>query len=168
MPILITIVLMWSIPFFLSLTISFNSFISYLLYTIPYLCNIIQYVTFIPSFAITRIHDLSWGNRDSTTSYLTIKKKYNLLFESLKINFFVILANFTILSVYQYIVNTFGHIDYLYIIIFSIIFIPIILQYFFIVLSFLKFLYKKISPDYQYKNNGDSQISSISNTTINI
>lgn len=166
-PVLISIIIMWSIPFFLSLSISFSSFLSYLLYTIPYLCNIIQYITFIPAFAVTRIHDLSWGNRDSNTSSINNRKKCELLMTSLKINFLIVICNFLILSFYQFMITKYGHLDYLYVIVFSIIFIPVIFQYFFIIISFIKYLYKKLfKNDIAETNKND--IDSVKNLSMYI
>ena len=56
----------WGIPFILSILISPSSTFLYLIYTIPFFCNIIQYVSYIPTHALSRFHDLSWGNRDSS------------------------------------------------------------------------------------------------------
>ena len=121
--------------------------------------NIIQYVSFVPTFAFTRIHDISWGNRDSTTK-ISDRKNFEFFCVSLRTTFLIILVNFLISGSYIFLVSQFGHYDYLYLILSLILFFPSIVQYLFTLIYFLKSLFKD-------KNGNDSITSNISWTNEN-
>ena len=141
-PTIIIIALLWGIPLLSSILSSCSSAYHYIIYSIPFMYNIIQYVSFIPTFAFARIHDISWGNRDSSAKIS--QRKNNLLFcTSLKITFLIIFINFIIMSLYIFLISKFGHFDYLYLILSLILFFPAIVQYLFTFVYFLLYIFKK-------------------------
>ncbi len=157
-PVLIFIIITWSVPLFLSSLLSFNSFFSYILYSIPYVFNSIFYISFIPTYAFARIHDLSWGNRDSTNKITNIKK-IEYYGKTIQYNSLFIFFNLMIIGLYMFFIYKMGHFDYLYLIIFFILFCPMLLQYFFTFLYFLNELFKKI---FKYNSFNDSNASNTS------
>ena len=158
-PTIIIISLLWVVPLLSSMLSSCSSVYHYLIYSIPFMYNIIQYVSFVPTFAFTRIHDISWGNRDSTTK-ISDRKNFEFFCVSLRTTFLIILVNFLISGSYIFLVSQFGHYDYLYLILSLILFFPSIVQYLFTLIYFLKSLFKD-------KNGNDSITSNISWTNEN-
>ena len=117
----------WMVPLLLSITLSTRSTFYYILYTIPFLCQITQYVSFIPTYAFARLHDLSWGNRDSTTS-VSINTYRSFLFSTLKVNIVSILCNFSIISLYIFLYYRYGHSYYISIPFMALLFLSLIVQ----------------------------------------
>lgn len=148
-PVLIFSIITWCVPLFLSSFLSFNSFLSYILYSIPYIFNSIFYISFIPTYALARIHDLSWGNRESINK-ITNAKNCEYFGKSIQYNSLFICFNLLIIGLYMFFIYNTGHFDYLYLVIFLILFCPILLQYIFIFLYFLNELFKKI---FKYNSN---------------
>ena len=131
----------WGIPYLLSVLMSPSSSFLYLAYTIPFFCNIIQYVSFIPSYSLTRIHDLSWGNRDSgnkVSKYI----KYKFLCNSLQINTIVFFINVAIVATYIFCIKYFGQNQYIYIPVFIVLFSSVFLQILFSLIYLIKIIYK--------------------------
>jgi len=131
----------WLIPLILSLFLSVSSSFNYILYSIPFLCQIAQYVSFIPVYSFARLHDLSWGNRDSTAG-INMKTQCNFLFQTLKVNILSIIANFGIVISYVFLFLKFGHSYYIYIPIFVILFLSLIIQIGFAIIYLLKLLFQ--------------------------
>jgi cellulose synthase/poly-beta-1,6-N-acetylglucosamine synthase-like glycosyltransferase len=135
-PVFWILLFIWIIPFLLSFYISFLSAFSYIIYSLPYFINIIQYVCFVPAFSIARLHDISWGNRDCEPK-ITNKKSNEFLCISLKLNFLIIIINLLLLILYEYIAISCDHLYNINIIIFAILFMPIIIQYIYLLIYFI-------------------------------
>ena len=118
--------------------------------------NIIQYVSFIPMFAFTRIHDISWGNRESSTK-ISNRKNLEFFCTSLKVTFLIIFVNILIAGIYIFLVSKFGRFDYTYLILFLVLFFPVIVQYIFTFIYFCSSLIKKTCKD-----SNDSITSNVS------
>jgi hypothetical protein len=146
-PLFYFLIIIWVVPLFLSLFLSFSSCFLFILYSLPFFINICQYVCFIPSFALARIHDLSWGNRDSE-NYVNRNTLYKYFMKTLKVNFSVIFSNLIILGLYIYLLELFGRNEYVYLPLFFCIFLSVIIQIFFTLIYFLKIIFKGC-----YKNN---------------
>lgn len=146
-PLFYFLIIIWVVPLFLSLFLSFSSCFLFILYSLPFFINICQYVCFIPSFALARIHDLSWGNRDSE-NYVNRNTLYKYFMKTLKVNFSVIFSNLIILGLYIYLLELFGRNEYVYLPLFFCIFLSVIIQIFFTLIYFFKILFKGC-----YKNN---------------
>lgn len=123
------IVFLWVVPLLYSLSLSFKTSYNYITYSIPFAFNFVHYICFIPSYALTRFHDISWGNRESTTK-ISNKKYTEFLCISLLISITIVIINFTILALYLYLVSTFNTQDYLYLFLSLVLFFPIMVQYF--------------------------------------
>ena len=166
-PLFYTLVFIWILPFIISLCFSPSSSLSYLLYSIPFFTNICQYVCFIPAFALARVHDISWGNRDSTMEIdkKTISKYFRT---TLKINFFTVLINFIILISYIITVNILGHNQIIFISIFMLLFFSIIIQFLFTLIYFVKTLFKSCYKKIKYKEDDNENLTIISNETQKI
>ena len=153
-PVIIIVGLLWLVPLLSSMIYSCSSVYYYIIYSIPFIYNIIQYVSFIPTFAFSRIHDISWGNRDSSTK-VGYKKYREFICTSLKTIFLIVLINFLIMGLYIFLVREFGNFNYLYLIISLILFFPVIIQY------LLTFTYFCVSI-FKNKEDVDSITSNIS------
>lgn len=158
-PLIYILMFIWIIPFFLSLSLSFNSAFYYILYSLPFFVNICQYVTFVPAFAFARLHDLSWGNRDSKTN-ISKKKKNSFAFTTFKLNFLVILSNVFITMLYIYLITVFGHNEYIYSVFFLILFSSVIIQILFTILYFCKIIFKGCRRQFCCLKNDDFEVSS--------
>jgi len=121
----IFIVFLWFIPLLYSLSLSFKTGCNYIAYSIPFAFNFVHYISFIPSYAFTRFHDISWGNRQSTMQ-ISNKKYTEFLCVSVLISIAIALFNFIIVGVYLYLVSS---LDYLYLFLSLILFCPIVVQY---------------------------------------
>lgn len=155
-PTFIIVGLLWTVPLLSSMMSSCSSVFHYLIYSIPFMYNIIQYVSFIPMFAFTRIHDISWGNRDSSTK-ISNRKNLEFFCTSLKVTFLIIFVNILIAGIYIFLVSKFGRYDYTYLILFLVLFFPVIVQYIFTFIYFCSSLIKKTCKD-----SNDSITSNIS------
>ena len=133
----------WLVPLILSLFLSIKASCYYIIYSIPFFCQIAQYVSFIPTYSFARLHDLSWGNRDSSNQ-ISMNTYLNFLFFTFKVNCISILVNISLVSLYVYLVRQFGHGYYIYISVFIILFLSLIIQIIFAVIYLLKLLYKNI------------------------
>ena len=153
-PTIVIVGLLWIVPLLSSMLSSCSSVYHYIIYSIPFMYNIIHYVSFVPSFAFTRIHDISWGNRDSSAK-ISSKKNTEFFCISLRATFLIILVNFLIMGLYIFLVNQFGHYDFLYLILSLILFFPVIVQYLFTFIYFLSSLFKN-------KDENDSIASTVS------
>ena len=80
----IFIIFLWFIPLLYSLYLSFKTACNYISYSIPFAFNFVHYICFIPSYALTRFHDISWGNRHSNMK-ITNKKYTEFLCVSLSL-----------------------------------------------------------------------------------
>ena len=124
----IIIVFLWFIPLLYSLSLSSKTAYNYVTYSIPFAFNFVHYICFIPSYAFTRFHDISWGNRESTMQ-ISNKKYTEFLCLSLLISIAIVLFNFIITGVYLYLVSSFNNQDYLYLFLSLLLFCPIVVQY---------------------------------------
>ena len=79
---------------------------------------------------------------------------------SIRTTFFIILVNLLISGSYIFLVSQFGRYDYIYLILSLILFFPVIVQYLFTLIYFLKSLFKD-------KNENDSITSTTSWTNEN-
>ena len=136
----------WVIPFVLSMFISISASFYYLLYSIPFLCQVAQYVSFVPTYSFARLHDLSWGNRDSKTKLNTNTQLKFLLF-TIEVNIISIICNTGITMLYIYIVSRYGHNNYIYIPIFVILFLSLLIQIGFALVYLAKLLFGNICKD---------------------
>lgn len=141
----------WLVPFILSLFVSVSSSFYYLLYTIPFLSQISQYVSFIPTYSFARLHDLSWGNRDST-AIIDNKTYINFMCITLQLNFLSIILNGGIITLYVYLYLKLGHQYYIYIPLFCILFLSLIIQVGFACIYILKTVCKDLYKQ-MFKNN---------------
>lgn len=89
-------VVVWCIPIVLACTVSFRSAVRCLLYLPAFLISLSMYVCFIPAAALARMHDLSWGNRNSALD--VGGKEREFLAKSIVTNLFAILLNLGILA----------------------------------------------------------------------
>ena len=133
------IFLLWVVPFVLSLCLSLSSAFLFVLYGIPFLLQLPMYVCFIPAFAFARMHDLSWGNRDSNAHGEVDNKKKRIKENefysfTMKANFLLILGNACIAGGYVKIVETIGHVDLLLYPLTFCLFFPVFIQIFFSIL----------------------------------
>ena len=140
-PLFYILVFIWVVPFLITIFFSSMSPISYILYSIPFFINISQYVCFVPAFALARIYDLSWGNRDSNNKVDT-RTVVKFVFQTIKINFLVVLLNFIIICGYILAVTIYGHNNYIYVPIFIVLFLSVIIQIFFTFIYLLKIIFK--------------------------
>lgn len=160
----------WLIPFILSVFLSINASFYYILYSIPFLCQIAQYVSFIPVYSFARLHDLSWGNRESST-HLTTTTYINFTIFTLTVNSIAILFNTGILYLYIYLISNFGHGYYIYIPIFIIIFLTLLIQIGFSIIYLLKLFFKncfKNSKVHGIRNIDDRISTSTISTNYNV
>lgn len=135
----IIVVFLWFIPLLYSLSLSFKSGYNYVAYSIPFAFNFIHYICFVPAYALTRFHDISWGNRESNIK-ISNKKYTEFLCLSVLISATIVLLNFIISGIYLYLVSRFNNQDYLYLVLSVILFFPIIIQY---LISFLFYSCKR-------------------------
>jgi cellulose synthase/poly-beta-1,6-N-acetylglucosamine synthase-like glycosyltransferase len=140
-PLIYILMFIWIVPFFLSLSLSFESAFYYIMYSLPFFVNIAQYVSFVPTFAFSRLHDLSWGNRDSETN-VSRKKKMSFLCTTIKLNILVIMLNILIAGFYIFLISKFGHNEYVYTIFFLVLFLSVIIQILFTITYFCKIIFK--------------------------
>jgi cellulose synthase/poly-beta-1,6-N-acetylglucosamine synthase-like glycosyltransferase len=133
----IILVIMWIIPFIISLFLSVSSFTNYIMYSIPFFSNIIQYVCFIPTYSLARIHDLSWGNRESSM----LLEKQSFIWTTIYLNLLSVLLNLGLLVAYIFVIDKFGRNEYLYIGIYLFLFLPIFLQIIMTICYFAKITY---------------------------
>ena len=134
LPLILLLAIIWIIPLIFSLILSVSSVTNYFMYSIPFFTNIIQYVSFIPIYSFARIHDLSWGNRESCL--LHEKKSY--LSTTIILNFLSIAINFAFFISYVLLISTFGRNHFIYFGIYFILFFPIFLQIIMTILYFGK------------------------------
>ena len=172
-PLIYILMVIWIVPFFLSLSLSLESAFYYIVYSLPFFVNIAQYVSFVPTFAFSRLHDLSWGNRESETN-ISPKKKNSFLCTTLKLNLFVILLNLFIVGLYVFLISMIGHNEYVYTIFFLILFLSVVVQILFTILYFCKILCKgckkklcaSLSSNTRKENN-DMDFSTIKTKSTN-
>ena len=134
LPLILLLTIIWIIPLIFSLILSVSSVTNYFMYSIPFFTNIIQYVSFIPIYSFARIHDLSWGNRESCL--LHEKKSY--LSTTIILNFLSIAINFAFFISYVLLISTFGRNHFIYFGIYFILFFPIFIQIIMTILYFGK------------------------------
>lgn len=170
-PLIYILMFIWIVPFFLSLSLSVDSAFYYILYSAPFFINIAQYVSFVPMFAFSRLHDLSWGNRDSTTN-VSRSKSMSFLATTIKLNILVIFLNISIAVFYIYLITILGHNEYVYTFFFLILFFSVIIQILFTILYLFKILLKGCKKQCcnKVKNNefdfGSDKIGSIKTSSI--
>jgi cellulose synthase/poly-beta-1,6-N-acetylglucosamine synthase-like glycosyltransferase len=116
--------IMWIIPFIMSLLLSVSSVTNYIMYSIPFFSNIIQYVCFIPTYSFARIHDLSWGNRES---FMLVEKESHI-WTTIQLNLLSVILNLGLLIGYVFVIDKFGRNEYLYLGIYFFLFFSIFLQ----------------------------------------
>ena len=165
-PLIYILMFIWIVPFFLSLSLSVDSAFYYIIYSLPFFVNISQYVSFVPIFAFSRLHDLSWGNRDSKTD-VGSKTKISFLFTTIKLNLLVIFLNISITMIYVYLITFFGHNEYVYSIFFLVLFLSVIIQIFFTIMYFCKLLCKGCRKQCCFTKNDDFEICSSDNNNNN-
>ena len=66
-PVLIAVVLSWTVPLVLAMALSCTSAIQYLKYSILFMLQLPMYVSYIAAFSFARADDFSWGNRGKTS-----------------------------------------------------------------------------------------------------
>lgn len=142
-PLLYILLFIWGMPFLLCMFLSIRSSFYYIIYSIPFFLNIIQYVSFIPIFAMCRLHDLSWGNRDSSTT-IDYQTQIRFTWKTICLNLGIITINFCLTTGYITCVYFFGHNNYIFIPVFIILFSSIIIQILFTILYLLKLIAKNI------------------------
>ena len=140
-PLFYILIFIWVVPFLITFFFSFLSAAYYILYTIPFFLNICQYVCFVPSFALARVFDLSWGNRDSNNA-INSYVYYSYLIKTININFIAVLFNFIIVISYIIAIKLYGNNYYIYTPLFVILFFAVIIQIFFTVIYLFKLLFK--------------------------
>ena len=155
-PLIYILMFIWIVPFFLSLSLSINSAFYYIIYSLPFFLNICQYVSFVPTFAFSRLHDLSWGNRDSKTD-VSKSKNLSFIFTTIKLNLMVVLLNIFITMLYIYLITIIGHNEYIYSIFFLILFSTVIIQIFFTIMYFCKIICKGCRRQCCCSNSEDSE-----------
>ena len=150
-------IIIWVIPFCLALLLSFSSAFLYLSYGysnfkiyqtfesiilinifslgIPFLIQLAMYVTVIPAFAFARMHDLSWGNRDSNAhgkggadNKAKARKESDFYWFTVKANLCSVGSNAALVTVYITLIETYGHLGAIFIPLFLILFFPTIIQ----------------------------------------
>jgi cellulose synthase/poly-beta-1,6-N-acetylglucosamine synthase-like glycosyltransferase len=134
------VLFLWVFPLLYTLSLSFTSVFYYIIYSIPFLFNFIHYISFIPSYAFARLHDISWGNRDSTTK-ISIKKYREFLSISLISTILIIFINSFIFGIYIFLVNNYNMYDYIYIFFSLVLLFPIVTQY---IITFVYFIVLRI------------------------
>jgi len=154
-------IISWVIPFFLSLALSPSSGILFLIYSIPFFLNICQYVCFIPTFALCRMYDLSWGNRDSKNK-ISKKIYFSFFLKTIKINFLTLIINFSIVVLYIVLYEIFNHSSYIYIPFFIILLFSIFLQIIFTIIYFFKIIFKSCFKCKRNQNDDNKDFSVIS------
>jgi cellulose synthase/poly-beta-1,6-N-acetylglucosamine synthase-like glycosyltransferase len=148
-PAIYILIVIWVIPFILALMLSFSSAFLYILYGIPFMLHIIHYVAFIPSYAFARMHDLSWGNRDSNAFSESKKVEWSFFWITLKANVILIILNFLILVGYVSLITYFGRSLYTFIPIFVLLFMPTIVQIGFALIYIFNMISKNIVKNYK-------------------
>ena len=152
--------------FFLSLALSFKSAFYYIIYSLPFFINISQYISFVPTFAFSRLNDLSWGNRESIST-LSINKKCSFLFITIQLNILIVIINVAITGLYIYLIKTLGRNEYVYSVFFIILFSSVIIQILFTILYFCKIVLKSCMKRMRSENDVDSDkgtfVGSLSN-----
>jgi hypothetical protein len=148
-PAIYILIVIWVIPFILALMLSFSSAFLYILYGIPFMLHIIHYVAFIPSYAFARMHDLSWGNRDSNAFSESKKVEWDFFWITLKANILLIILNFLILIGYISLITYFGRSLYTFIPIFILLFIPTIIQIGFALIYIFNMIGKNVVKNYK-------------------
>lgn len=143
-PAIYILIVIWVIPFILALMLSFSSAFLYIIYGIPFMLHIIQYVAFIPSYAFARMHDLSWGNRDSSAFIDSSVTEWKFFWITCKANFLLIIINFLILCGYIILINYIGRSLYTFIPLFFILFIPTIIQIGFAMIYIINMITKNL------------------------
>lgn len=160
-PMIYLFIISWVIPFFLSLALSPSSGILFLIYSIPFFLNICQYVCFIPTFALCRMYDLSWGNRDSKNK-ISKKIYFSFFLKTIKINFLTLIINFSIVVLYIVLYEIFNHSSYIYIPFFIILLFSIFLQIIFTIIYFFKIIFKSCFKCKRNQNDDNKDFSVIS------
>ena len=94
-------VFVWVMPIALAATVSFQSAGRALLYVFPFLLSLSMYVCFVPASALSRLQDLSWGNRAATLEGVDKKKEGDFARTSLKVNAGVVALNLAIYAIYR-------------------------------------------------------------------
>jgi hypothetical protein len=164
-PVLVILLFVWVVPFILSLCLSFQSALNYLLYSVPFFLQIVQYVSYIPTFALARLYDLSWGTRQSSTKVPFITQ-IKFICSTLQINIFCILCNLGILSLYIYIISLFGHGTDIYVPVFLILFSSLIIQILFTLVYLIKLLFKDCKKNATYPIDGNISVTTIGNRSV--
>ena len=174
-PAIYIIIVIWIIPFILALLLSFSSAILYLMYGIPFLLHIIHYVAFIPSYSFARIHDLSWGNRDSHAFFNSCVTEWKFFWISMKSNIALVIVNFLIVSAYISIIAYIGHSLYTFIPLFIVLFIPTMIQILFALIFLFNMVIKSIikhcSNSYYHTNTiryNEEDLFSLERTSVEI
>lgn len=134
-------IFLWLFPLLYTLSLSFTSVFYYITYSIPFIFSFIHYISFIPSYAFARFHDISWGNRDSNTK-ISLRKKREFLCISLTNTILIIFMNFLISYMYIFLVCTYSLNDYVYLFFSLLLLFPIIVQY---IISLLYFILFRVS-----------------------
>ena len=165
-PLMYILMFIWIVPFFLSLALSFKSAFYYIIYSLPFFINISQYISFVPTFAFSRLNDLSWGNRESIST-LSINKKCSFLFITIQLNILIVIINVAITGLYIYLIKTLGRNEYVYSVFFIILFSSVIIQILFTILYFCKIVLKSCIKRMRSENDVDSDkgtfVGSLSN-----
>ena len=154
-PLIYILMFIWVVPFFLSMSLSLSSAFYYIIYSLPFFINITQYVSFVPTFAFSRLHDLSWGNRDSKT-LISKNRQNSFLCTTIKLNFLIVLLNIFITGLYIYLISIVGHNEYLYVTFFLILFLSVIIQILFTILYFCKLIFKGCKKQICYEGGSSS------------
>jgi hypothetical protein len=162
-PSIYILIIIWVIPFILALLLSFSSAILYLFYGIPFMLHIIHYVAFIPSYAFARMHDLSWGNRDSNAFITQHNVEWSFFWITLKMNVLLLIVNFLILSAYITMISFVGRNIYTFIPLFVILFLPTIIQISFATIYILNMLVKNIIKHFR---NSYDQTNTFENNSL--
>lgn len=162
-PLMYILMFIWIVPFLLSLALSFKSALYYIIYSIPFFINIAQYISFVPTFAFSRLNDLSWGNRESN-SILSGNKQCSFLFTAIQLNIIVIIINILITCLYIYLIKTLGRNEYVYSVFFILLFSSVIIQILFTILYFYKTILKSCMK--QFRNENDIEFSSDKGTFV--
>ena len=157
-PLMYILIFIWIVPFFLSLALSFKSAFYYIIYSLPFFINIAQYISFVPTFAFSRLNDLSWGNRESR-SVLSVNKQYSFLFITIQLNILIVIINIVITVLYIYLIKTLGRNEYVYSVFFIILFSSVIFQILFTVLYFCKLIFKGCMKQIRNGNDNDTEYS---------
>lgn len=119
----IALIVIWGTPLFLAMCTGWSSAWSYFRHTIPYVFLMPMYIGLLTAFALARLDDFSWGNRDSELTEIAMKAE---TFKCVKwiTNMASVVINGVLLAGYIAIVRFYGHPSALFIVYSFVVFLP--------------------------------------------